>query len=114
MREAGVTIRNACPTSVWEHLLDGAHHRLTFAGYTNYFLWQQHPRLGDRLRTKVESGCRVRFLLGDPESEVTRRREEAEGVPLTVSTRIRITLDALDRVDRAAGTPSGRGRQDFE
>ncbi|MFE9610094.1 hypothetical protein [Streptomyces sp. NPDC006012] len=41
----------------------------------------------------------MRFLVGDPESEVTRRREEIEGVPLTVSTRIRITLDALSKIE---------------
>jgi hypothetical protein len=40
----------------------------------------------------------VRFLVGDPDSEVTSRREEIERVPLTVTTRIRVTLDELERL----------------
>ncbi|MFG3244649.1 hypothetical protein [Streptomyces sp. NPDC048157] len=90
--------RNACPTSVWGQLIDSASTSITFAGYTNYFLWQEQSRLSDRLKAKAASGCSVRFLVGDPDSEVTRRREEIEGVPLTVGTRIRITLDALRKM----------------
>ncbi|MEU6080016.1 hypothetical protein [Streptomyces sp. NPDC047108] len=90
--------RNACPTSVWASLIDAASQSVTFAGYTNYFVWQEHPRLADRLKRKARDGCAVRFVVGDPESEVTRKREEVEGVPLTVGTRIRITLDALDKI----------------
>lgn len=100
---AAYPYRNACPTSVWANLLDQAQHRLAFAGYTNYFLWQQHPRLADRLRAKADNGCKVQFLIGDPDSETTRRREEVEGVPLTVGTRIRITLDALNRMENCSG-----------
>lgn len=95
--------RNSAPTTLWADLIDDASHRLVFAGYTNYFLWQQHPRLAERLRDKAASGCRVRFLLGDPDSGTTRHREEVEGVPLTVGTRIRITLDALSRMPEQSG-----------
>lgn len=95
--------RNLCPTSVWADLIEGARKRLVFAGYTNYFIWQNHPRLGARLKAKAEAGCQVRFILGDPDSETTRQREEREGVPLTVSTRIRITLDELQRMGPTAG-----------
>ncbi|MGP3750829.1 DUF5919 domain-containing protein [Streptomyces sp. IBSNAI001] len=95
--------RNACPTSVWSKLIDGAEESITFAGYTNYFLWQEQSRLPDRLRAKASAGCSVRFLVGDPDSDVTRRREDVEGVPLTVGTRIRITLDALERMGAVEG-----------
>ncbi|MET9506932.1 hypothetical protein ABZX62_00340 [Streptomyces flavidovirens] len=95
--------RNACPTSVWAELIDGASQNICFAGYTNYFVWQEHPRLAERLKRKGEDGCTVRFVVGDPESEVTRRREEVEAVPLTVGTRIRITLDALGKIREAPG-----------
>ncbi|MFK0116462.1 hypothetical protein [Streptomyces sp. NPDC090994] len=91
--------RNACPAAVWSRLLDDAAREITYAGYTNYFIWQEQPRVGERLAAKVAAGCTVRFLVGDPESEVTRRREEIEAVPLTVSTRIQITLDALSRIE---------------
>lgn len=95
--------RNACPTSVWSRLIDSAVKDITFAGYTNYFLWQEQSRLADRLKTKASAGCTVRFLIGDPDSDVTRRREAVEGVPLTVGTRIRITLDALERMGAVEG-----------
>ncbi len=95
--------RNACPTSVWADLIDRADKQLVFAGYTSYFIWQEHPRMVERLRAKAEGGAVVRFLLGDPESPVTARREQEEGVPLTLTTRIRITLDALDRMGRPDG-----------
>ncbi|MFF7407823.1 hypothetical protein [Streptomyces lydicus] len=95
---AAYPFRSAAPTSLWASLIDGASQTLVFAGYTNYFLWQQHPRLGARLAAKAEHGTRVRFLVGDPDSEVTTKREEVEGVPLTVSTRIKITLDALSKM----------------
>ncbi|WP_308405866.1 hypothetical protein [Streptomyces tardus] len=88
--------RNACPTSVWTSLVDQAENVIEYAGYTNYFIWQEQPRLTERLREKAESGCEVRFLIGDPDSRVTRDREAVENVPLTLTTRIRITLGALE------------------
>ncbi|MFI7101698.1 hypothetical protein ACIBK8_20290 [Streptomyces sp. NPDC050161] len=100
---AAYPYRNACPTSVWGRLIDVAERDLTFAGYTNYFIWQEHQKIADRLRAKAASGAAVRFLVGDPESRVTKDREEVEGVPLTVGTRIRITLDALSRLQDEPG-----------
>ncbi|MGW8762382.1 XRE family transcriptional regulator [Streptomyces sp. NPDC055815] len=95
--------RSACPSTVWSALAAGAERELLFAGYTNYFLWTQIPAFASLVRRKAESGCRVRFLLGDPNGEVTRQREGIEGVPLSVSTRIRITLDELNRLGRLEG-----------
>ncbi|SBV05081.1 MULTISPECIES: hypothetical protein [unclassified Streptomyces] len=43
--------RNACPTSVWSRLIDSAEKDITFAGYANYFLWQEQSRRADRLKT---------------------------------------------------------------
>ncbi|MGI5204410.1 XRE family transcriptional regulator [Spirillospora sp. CA-108201] len=95
--------RSACPRAVWRRLIGGATRELTFAGYTNYFLWLEIPNLGAVLRRKAERGCGIRFLVGDPESEVTRRREELESVPLTVSTRIKVTLDELAKILKTPG-----------
>jgi transcriptional regulator with XRE-family HTH domain len=100
---ASYPYRNACPTSLWAALIDGAKRRIVMAGYTNYFLWQDHPRVAVRLRAKAEAGCSVRFIVGDPESETTLRREAVEGVPLTVGTRIRITLDQLAKIGPVPG-----------
>jgi len=101
--------RSACPKSVWRGLITSAKKNITLAGYTNYFLWLEHPNLATVLKRKAEQGCRVRFLIGDPDSEVTRRREEIESVPLTVSTRIKITLAELERIKDVPGVEARFG-----
>ena len=95
--------RSACPSTVWTDLVESAGTDLFLAGYTNYFFWTQVPHFADTVRRKAESGCRVRFLVGDPEGEVTRQRETIEDVALSVSTRIRITLEHLDRLGPLEG-----------
>ncbi|WP_324609090.1 MULTISPECIES: XRE family transcriptional regulator [Streptomyces] len=90
--------RSACPASLWRTLITKAERELTFAGYTNYFLWLEHARFGTVLRRKAGAGCRVRFLVGDPDSELTRVREQEEGVALSLSTRIRVTLSELEKL----------------
>ncbi|AZK95493.1 MULTISPECIES: hypothetical protein [Streptomyces] len=95
--------RSACPSTVWHELVSDADGDLFFAGYTNYFLWTQVPAFSETLRRKASSGCRVRFLLGDPDGEVTHQREAIEDVALTVSTRIRTTLEHLERLGPLEG-----------
>ncbi|MEV0354195.1 hypothetical protein AB0H88_51360 [Nonomuraea sp. NPDC050680] len=92
-----------CPKSIWCNLINSADDEIVFADYTNYFLWIEHPNLVTLLERKAQQGCKVWFVVGDPESEVTRRREEAENAPLSVSTRIRITLSAIERLRDVAG-----------
>ncbi|MGA5703447.1 DUF5919 domain-containing protein [Peterkaempfera bronchialis] len=95
--------RSAAPTSLWRSLITKASDELTFAGYTNYFLWLEQANLGGALRRKAEQGCRVRFLLGEPDSETTRARERDEDVPLTLSIRIRVTLAELEKIKDTKG-----------
>ncbi len=95
--------RSACPSTVWGELIEGATEEIFLAGYTNYFLWLEQPAFADMLRRKAASGCRVRFLLGDPDGEVTRHRETVEDVALSVSTRIRVTLENLQRLGPVEG-----------
>ncbi|WP_308429801.1 MULTISPECIES: XRE family transcriptional regulator [Streptomyces] len=90
--------RSSCPSTLWAGLIGNARTDVLFAGYTNYFLWIDQPAFVSTLREKLDSGCRVRFLLGDPDGEVTRNREQVEDVALTVSTRIRVTLEHLGRL----------------
>jgi transcriptional regulator with XRE-family HTH domain len=90
--------RSACPSTVWTELTKKATEDLFFAGYTNYFLWTQVPEFLSIIQRKAQKGCRVRFLLGDPSGEVTRQREAIEDVALTVSTRIRISLENLEKL----------------
>nr|WP_107420871.1 DNA-binding protein [Streptomyces sp. CB03234] len=95
--------RSACPSTVWSELIDGASEQIFMAGYTNYFVWLEQPAFGETLRRKLDEGCRVRFMLGDPAGEVTRQREVIENVALSVSTRIRITLEHLERLGPLPG-----------
>ncbi|MFI9720034.1 DUF5919 domain-containing protein [Streptomyces sp. NPDC052396] len=95
--------RSACPSSLWRSLITKAEQQLTFAGYTNYFLWLEQARFGTALSRKAAQGCLVRFLLGHPESDLTRAREQDEGVALTLSTRIRVTLAELEKIKGQAG-----------
>lgn len=95
--------RSACPSSVWGDLIRDARSELYLSGYTNYFLWLEQPHLVETLRRKIEAGVRVRVLLGDPDGEVTHQREAIEDVALTVSTRIRITLEHLGKLGRLDG-----------
>ncbi|GAA2364667.1 XRE family transcriptional regulator [Streptomyces cuspidosporus] len=95
--------RSACPSTVWADLIAGANDDLFFGGFTSYFLWTQVPALPETLRRKAQSGCRVRFLLGDPDGSVTRQREAIEDVALTVSSRIKMTLEQLAKIGQVQG-----------
>ncbi|WP_055563267.1 hypothetical protein [Streptomyces atriruber] len=90
--------RSAAPSTLWGSLIEETRDELFLGGYTNYFFWTSVPAFSQTLRRKVKDGVRVRFLLGDPDGEVTRQREVIEDVALTVSTRIHMTLEELKRV----------------
>ncbi|MFC7758611.1 XRE family transcriptional regulator [Catellatospora bangladeshensis] len=83
------------PRSLFGDLIDAAHKRLWFGGYTSYFVWLDVEGAGGTLSAKASSGADLRWLLGDPDSAVTRQREEIEDTPLTVSTRIAMTRAEL-------------------
>ncbi|MEU1779754.1 MULTISPECIES: XRE family transcriptional regulator [Streptomyces] len=95
--------RSACPSTVWGELISGATDDLFFGGYTSYFLWSHVPALPDVLRRKAAKGCRVRFLIGDPEGTVTTQREGIEDVAMAVSTRVRTTMEQLARMGPTEG-----------
>ncbi|WP_067708811.1 DUF5919 domain-containing protein [Nocardia yamanashiensis] len=90
--------RSAAPASLWRSLITNAKQDLTFAGYTNYFLWLEQANLAALLRRKAAAGCRIRILVGDPTSAATLAREREENVPLTLSTRIAVTLAELRKL----------------
>jgi hypothetical protein len=95
--------RSACPKAVWGELIDRAKDEILFAGYTNYFVFLEQPHFHRTLQEKIAQGVRVRFLLGDPSSEVTRAREQIEDVALSVSMRIRIAQENLAKVQATEG-----------
>lgn len=95
--------RSGCPSTVWTELIESAQSDIFLAGYTNYFFWTQHPQFADTLRQKTQEGCRVRFLVGDPDGETTGRREAVESVALSLSARIRTTLRELGKLGPLEG-----------
>ncbi|GAA1370502.1 XRE family transcriptional regulator [Catellatospora chokoriensis] len=92
------------PRSLFGELIGSAERRLWFGGYTSYFVWLDVEGAGQTLAAKVAAGADVRFLLGDPDSVVTRHREGIEATPLTVSTRIAMTRAELSK--HAVGAPT--------
>lgn len=97
------TRRSNVPRELWDQLIAGAKSEITLGGYTNYFFWTERPNFSETLRQKAEAGVRIRILLGNPDGEVTRRREQIENAPLTLGTRIRITLDELAKLGPVPG-----------
>ncbi|ROT31713.1 XRE family transcriptional regulator [Micromonospora sp. HM5-17] len=100
--------RSLVPRVLWQDLIGGAQREIIFAGYTNYFLWLDLPNLRTVLARQAEAGVAIRFLVGDPDSPTTVERERIEAVPLTVSTRIRVTLDEFAKLRAAAPSVAGR------
>ncbi|MFC9926897.1 helix-turn-helix domain-containing protein [Streptomyces sp. NPDC127190] len=95
--------RTAAPSALWAELAEAATREIVLGGYTNYFFFTSVPAFADILRRRAEAGVGVRILLGDPEGEVTRQREAVEDTALSVSTRIRITLEHLERLGPLEG-----------
>jgi len=95
--------RSACQSSVRAQLVADSTSDILMAGFTNYFVWLEQPNFLATLRTKAQQGCRVRFLLGDPDGETTRQREAIVETALSVSTRIRITLENLAKLTDTEG-----------
>ncbi|WP_308280986.1 hypothetical protein [Streptomyces monomycini] len=62
------------------------------------------PAFSETLRRKAGAGCRLRFLIAEPEGHVTRDRERAEKVTLTV------TGGKFDRFAEHAEELWGQGR----
>jgi len=83
--------RSDLPRSLFRELIDKADRRLWFGGYTSYFVWLEVPNAPATLGAKAQNGGDVRFLLGDPGSEITMAREGIEATPLTLATRIAMT-----------------------
>jgi transcriptional regulator with XRE-family HTH domain len=95
--------RSEVPRELWDRLITGARNEIMLAGYTNYFFWTERPEFSEVLSRKASEGVRIRILVGDPNGEVTRRREQVEKAPLTLSTRIGVTLDELTKLGPVPG-----------
>lgn len=79
----------------WWSMITGARQQIDLLGFTLYFLPQQHPRLIEVLTKKAATGCHIRLVLADPESQYVRLRDMEEQDPITLVARIETSLRAL-------------------
>jgi transcriptional regulator with XRE-family HTH domain len=95
--------RSQVPKELWTRLFTSVRGEMALGGYTNYFFWTEIAGFSKLLREKAQDGVRVRILVGDPDSEITRRREAIEHAALSLTTRIGITLDELRNLGEVEG-----------
>jgi len=104
------------PASVWQHLVTGANREIMLCGTNPGWMWYYVPDLTAVLREKAQAGCRVRVVIGEPDTPMIRADEEATGTPLTLSSRIEHTrhlLEPLRAVIEVRQTVMGFGRSVF-
>jgi transcriptional regulator with XRE-family HTH domain len=80
------------PAKQWWDLLVGARRQIDLLGYAMLFLPEAHPRLADLLRGKAAAECRVRILLGDPDSRQVAERDAEKRLGGTLVGRVRNSL----------------------
>jgi hypothetical protein len=73
---------------------------LVFAGL---FLPDGHADFVALLRQKTQAGVKIRYLLGDPDSDADALRGHEEGIADGLAARIRITLTYLAGLRDVAG-----------
>jgi len=80
------------PTKQWWELIVGARRQVDLLAYAMLFLPEAHPRLPDLLRGKAAADCKVRILLGDPDSRQVAERDAEERLDGALVSRIRNSL----------------------
>lgn len=91
--------RSEVPRDVWGHLFGQAEHEIGILVYAGLFL-SEDAGVQRTLKDKAKAGVKVRFLFGDPASQVVTDRGEDEGVGDAMAAKIRNAL-ALYRPLRA-------------
>ena len=97
--------RSDLPRNFYPNLIEQAGERLWFGGYTSYFIWVDGPHVADMLAERVTEGADIRFLLGAPDSPITRDRDAYEGSPLTLGTRIEMTVREITKINGRCERP---------
>jgi transcriptional regulator with XRE-family HTH domain len=83
--------RSEVPRDVWGHLFSQAEREIGVLVYAGLFL-SEDAGIQKILKDKAAAGARVRFLLGDPDSQVVTDRGEDEGVGDAMPAKIRNAL----------------------
>ncbi|GAA3763088.1 helix-turn-helix domain-containing protein [Salinactinospora qingdaonensis] len=80
--------RWSVPPETWRRLFESAEHEIGVLVYSGFFLAEDASLV--RLFTeKAEAGVRVRFLLGDPDSDAVAQRGADEGIDEAMAAKIR-------------------------
>lgn len=87
--------RGAVPGDLWRSLLRTAREQVDVLVFAGLFLPDGHADFVTLLRQKVQTGAKIRYLLGDPESDAVALRGHEEGIADGLAARIRITLTYL-------------------
>lgn len=74
--------RAMAPDRLWLDLLKSAHGEIALFANASLFLPEDNPESISLLRTKAQSGVRVRIMLGDPESREVDVRAYEERIPI--------------------------------
>ena len=81
--------RADAPLEAWQTMFEQAERDIGILVYAAVFLHELWPGFNDMLRGKAEAGCRVRVMLGDPDSEEVIRRGRDEQYGHGIETRCR-------------------------
>src|SRR5690606_1115481 len=76
--------RSEMPNAAWRELISNAQQQIDLLGYTLYFLPMEHPQFIDTLRQKCANGCKIRAVIGHPESKYVADRDLEEDLALTL------------------------------
>jgi hypothetical protein len=95
--------RGAVPPGLWRSLLDGAHESVDVLVMAGLFLPDGFPELISALVHKADTGTRVRFALGDPNSAAVALRGREEGIGDDLAARARLSLCYLDQLRDSPG-----------
>ncbi|MFW0789931.1 hypothetical protein [Gordonia sp. CPCC 205333] len=95
--------RIAVPAAVWIELFDSAQTQIDILVYGGTFLFDGVPRFPKLMRAAAERGVRIRFLVGDPDSEAVARRGREEEIGSNLAGRCRMTVSRLKPLNHVPG-----------
>lgn len=84
--------RNQIPNAAWWQLFTDVRRNIDLLGYTLYFFPLEHPELVSLLKQKAATGCDVRLVIADPNSQHVANRDAEEDLGLTLGSRIYTSL----------------------
>ncbi|MCI0690159.1 MAG: XRE family transcriptional regulator [Sporichthyaceae bacterium] len=84
--------RAEAPLEMWRALLEQATREIGLLVYAAVHLHEVWPDFNDVLRDRAAAGCRVRIMLGDPDSATVAARGKDERYGHGIETRCRVAL----------------------